>query len=245
MRPASTLARPRRSSRTARSLQYNQGLVQLQEGKTDDAIRNFKGAARGAMKRGDRGLLGRSFFNLGSALSRKGDAADAVRSYLAAINSARQTGDRALDQDARKNLELLMQQQEQQKQKQKQDQQKQGQQKPQQSSQENQSGSGQKQEQKQASSSGNPESGSGNQADKQQQQQQQQQGDQKGEARSQPREYTDAPQDKSFSSPKLSADDAERVMQEIRNNEQSLQARRQRQQNGYGTHAETGNTKDW
>lgn len=214
-------------------LKYNEGLVELQEGKTDQAIQDFKGAARGALGKGDLGLLGRSFFNLGSALGRKGDVPGAIRSYLAAIHSAEKGGDRGLGEDARKNLELLIQQEQRQKQKQQQQQQQQNQQSQQDPDQ------GRQENQRRNSAQGGGSSP-------------QPRNDQGGSDRSREHQgpdgqtrYADSRPQTSFSSKKLSGGDAERVIEELRNKEQELQARRQKQQNGYGTRAEADDVQDW
>ncbi len=221
---------------TLPELQYNQGLMQLQEGKTDEAIQGFKDSARGSMRTGNRRLLGRSLFNLGTALTKKGDVGSAIRSYLGALNSANQAGDTALAEDARKNLELLIQQQQKQKQQSKQDQQKQ--QPPPQQQQ-------QPQQQKQGSPSNqsNPSGGPKPDQSKDQGKDQDQ-----GKPDSQPNQtpqYSNESQQKNFKSKKLSEDDAERVIDELKNKEQELQARRQKQRSGYGTHAQPTNVEDW
>jgi Ca-activated chloride channel homolog len=109
-------------------LQYNQGVIQMQEGEMDWAAHGFEGAVKGALERNDPRLLGSAFFNLGNALASKEDVNGAIQAYLKAIEAAKTGQDKALEDDARKNIELLMKQLKQNKEQQKQEQQnKQGQ----------------------------------------------------------------------------------------------------------------------
>ncbi|HUP56132.1 MAG TPA: VWA domain-containing protein, partial [Bdellovibrionota bacterium] len=169
---------------TIPELQYNRGVVQLQEGDVESSVQAFSDAARSARQNPggpDEKLAGQSFYNLGGALSKKGDVKGAIGSYLEAIGSARRTGDVALENDARKNIELLIRQQQQQKQKQKQDQQ-------------------QKNPQDQKDQEKQDQNQQSNQDQEKQKQQQQQQA----------QKYKEQPR-KNFKSEKLSPEDAERV----------------------------------
>jgi Ca-activated chloride channel family protein len=211
----------------APELQYNQGLVQLEGGDPDAAIQDFRDAAQGAMKTGNTGLAGRSLFNLGSALTKKGDINGAIQSYLATIDAAHKSAQgkpdaksAELESDARKNIELLVQQQQKQKQDQQQQQQNQQQQQQQQ----------QQQDQNQKNNSGNDQQKNQDkeqdkkqdqgQDQKQQEQQQQQQNQQQ-----QQQQYETGSGNRNFKSEKLSEEDAERVMAELKNKEQDLQVR--------------------
>jgi len=99
---------------SAPELFYNQALVQEKEGDVDGAIRSFSEAAKGVKKDQPSELDGRAFFNLGATYAKKGDLPNAVQSYLGAIEAAQRNHDTALEQDTRKNLELLVTQLEQQ-----------------------------------------------------------------------------------------------------------------------------------
>lgn len=110
---------------SAPELFYNQGLVQEKEGDVDGAIRSFSEAAKGIKKDQPVELDGRAFFNLGATYAKKGDLPNAVRSYLGAIEAAQRNHDTALEQDTRKNLELLVTQLQQQQKEQQQEQEKQ------------------------------------------------------------------------------------------------------------------------
>ncbi len=89
-------------------LRFNQGAVQFKDGETDEALRDFEGAAQAADRRGDVRLGARSWFNLGAVRTKKGDVPGAASSYVQAIERARRAGDAELERDARKNLELLV-----------------------------------------------------------------------------------------------------------------------------------------
>jgi Ca-activated chloride channel homolog len=91
-------------------LEYNQGVVQLEQGDPESAAQSFSRAMR------DPRLAGKSLYNLGNALAKKGDVKGAIQSYLGSIGAAQRLKDADLESDARKNLELLIQQQQQQKQ---------------------------------------------------------------------------------------------------------------------------------
>lgn len=112
---------------------YNQGISKLLEGKNSEAAKAFDEASRqGANQKGKEKISRDSLFNLGNALSQKKDGSQptpeelsaASAAYLKAIEEAQKANDIPLDQDARKNLELLYRQQEQKKQQKKQEQEK-------------------------------------------------------------------------------------------------------------------------
>jgi Ca-activated chloride channel family protein len=186
-------------------LQFNRGVVQLKEGDLDGSIEAFANAAAAARGAGgtqgptDEKLAGQSFYNLGAALAKKGDFGKAVGSYVEAIRSAQATGDPALEKDARKNIELLVQQQQQQKQQQKEQQEQQ-----------------QKEKQEQQKQ------------DQQQKQNQNQNQNQDQKEKEQAKRYDDKKQ-KQFKSEKLSPEDADRVMAELTNKERELQTKLKQQ----------------
>jgi Ca-activated chloride channel family protein len=212
-------------------LQYNQGLVHMQQGDTDAAIHDFQEAARGAMKSGKSDLLSKDFFNLGSALSKKGDLKGALQSYLAAIGSAKKNGDAQLEQDARKNIELLIQQQKQQKQQQQQQQNQQQQQQQQQNQQQQQQNQQNQQNQQQQKQQGQ------NQQDQNKKDQKDQQKDQqKGQKDQEPKQFdSSSSRGKKFESQKLAPEDAERVLSELKNREKDLQGRMKKQNGNYSS----------
>jgi Ca-activated chloride channel family protein len=216
-------------------LQYNQGLVHMQQGDTDAAVHDFQEAARGAMKNGQTDLLSKDFFNLGSALSKKGDLKNALQSYLAAIGSAKKTGNTKLEEDARKNIELLVQQQKQQQQQQQQNQQNQNQQQQQQQNQQQQ----QDQQQKQQGQNSKDSKDKSSQGD--QQKKDQGQGEQKKDQQKDQNQYDNSSsRGKKFDSKKMDPEDAERVLNELKTREKDLQGRMKKQ---YGSSGSQNN--DW
>jgi Ca-activated chloride channel family protein len=90
-------------------LRYNQSLVQNHEGEAENAMKGFGEAAKAA-ERADPGLAAKSYYNLGNVLAKKSEMKGAVEAYLSAIEAARRAKDDGLERDARKNLELLLQQ---------------------------------------------------------------------------------------------------------------------------------------
>jgi Ca-activated chloride channel family protein len=209
-------------------LQYNQGLVHMQQGDADAAIHDFQEAAKGAMKNGQSDLLGKDLFNLGSALGKKGDLKGALQSYLGAIGSAQKSGNAQLEQDARKNIELLVQQQKQQQQQQnqQQQQQQQNQQQQQQNQQQQNQQNQQQQQQQKQQQSGQDQKDKKNKDGKGEQ-------DQKKDQEAQ-RYDNSSSRGKKFESEKLAPEDAERVMSELKSREKDLQARMKKQNGNYG-----------
>ena len=207
-------------------LQFNQGVIQMQEGNVEGAIQSFDAANRPASdgRLPDSKLLGKSLYNLGGALTKKGDIPGAIRSYSGAIASAKAEGDEALEKDARKNLELLIQERQKQKQqnKKKEDEQKQDQKEQQKQEQQKQ----EKQQQEQKKQEEQKQDTDNKEQDSQEKQNQQ-------------KEYKETRKQK-FKSVKLSDEDAERVMAELKNRERELQRRLKKQNaNPQGTQ------KDW
>ena len=185
---------------TRPELEFNQGVIRLQEGDAEAAARSFEQAAK--LGQGNSALSGQALYNLGGALVKKGDIPNAIRSYLGAISQAQRANDTQLGDDARKNLELLIQQQQQHKQKQQEKQNKNEQEK-------------QKQEQEQD-----------------QEKQKQDQRNQENQKEKKPNQYEDPKESRKrqFRSPKLSHEDAERVMAELKNREKELHNRLKKQQ---------------
>ncbi|MGK5085937.1 VWA domain-containing protein [Bdellovibrionota bacterium FG-2] len=96
-------------------LDFNSGVIQLNEGNADGAAQAFQNSAQ----KGNEELKAKSLYNLGLALSKKGDVPSAVQSYAGAIQSAQQAKNPQVEADARKNIELLIKQEQQKKQQQK------------------------------------------------------------------------------------------------------------------------------
>lgn len=186
-------------------LQFNQGIIQLEKGDVDTAAQAFVDAAQTAARLGDPALESRSLYNLGGALGKKGDVQGAVGSYLGAIASAQRAKDAQLEADARRNLELLIQE----RQKQKQQEQKDGKSKDDQEKKEGQENPNQDQKDKKDESA---------QAKNQ---------PKKYEDPSKSRR-------RQFRSTKLSKEDAERVMAELSNRERELQGKLKKQKGNPG-----------
>jgi Ca-activated chloride channel homolog len=182
-------------------LEYNQGVVQSQQGNAELAEKNFESAAKSAANRGDVNLAARSYFNLGKVFEQRGDAKAATRAYLNAIETSRKAANPTLEAEARKNIELLAREQEKKKDQQKQDKEKQEQDKKEQD----------KKEQEKQDSKDKKDSGKDGKEEKQQQQVQQN------------KKQTE------FKSAKLSKEDAERVMAELQSRERDLQAKLKKQ----------------
>jgi hypothetical protein len=200
-------------------LLFNQGVVQLQGGDADSAIQSFEGAAQKSLGKNPK-LLGKSLYNLGEAQTKKGDFKGAVQSYLGAIQQGQLNKDPQLEAQSRKNLELLAQEKQKQKQQQKQDQQKQQQQQQQNKDQQkqDQSSSGnQKQDQKEQPKDQKDQKDKDQKSD-------QKKDDKKDEKKDQPEQYKEN-QKQGFSSQKLSPEDADRVMDELRHQERELEAK--------------------
>jgi Ca-activated chloride channel family protein len=225
--------------------EFNQGVIYLQQGEVDSAIRSFDKAARGAMDRRDPKLFGKSLYNLGNAFAKKGDVKGAVHSYLQAIRTAQATQDATLEDEARKNLELLFQEIKDKKQKQKDEQKdgKQGQEKEQKQSAENdknkddkgskskpeEKGAEKKEGEKPKDSASSAGEDSKDQKDK----------EQAKNSSEKNKRYKQGTQQK-FESQKLSPDDANRVMSELVDREKTLQEKLQTR------NAKTKpNSKDW
>ncbi|MGZ3688538.1 MAG: vWA domain-containing protein, partial [Bdellovibrionota bacterium] len=103
-------------------LHFNEGDVRMKQGDVDSAIHSFEDAARGALGRGNDALAGQALYNLGVAEAKKGDFKAALKSYVSAVEAAQKAKDQRLEEDARKNIELLAQQKKDKQQQQKDDQ---------------------------------------------------------------------------------------------------------------------------
>ncbi|OFZ39556.1 MAG: hypothetical protein A2070_02015, partial [Bdellovibrionales bacterium GWC1_52_8] len=198
---------------TRPELEFNQGVIRLQEGDVDSAVRSFDQAAR--LSQSNPQVSGQALYNLGGALSKKGDVPNAIRSYLGAISKAHQAKDFQLGEDARKNLELLIQQQQQKK----------------------------KQEQQQKDEQDKKEQQEKQKKEKEKEDQKSKENEQKKEKdQKEPKQFEEPKESRKrqFRSPKLSPEDAERVMAELKNREKELHKRLKKQQ---GT--SSGVQKDW
>jgi Ca-activated chloride channel family protein len=210
-------------------LQFNEGVVQLQEGDADSAIKSFDESAQKSLAT-DPKFAAKSFFNLGAAQTKKGDFKGAVKSYLSAIEQSQKAQDPGVESAARKNLELLAQEQQKQKQQQqqKQDQdkkdQQQKQQDPQQQKDDQKKQEDQKQQQQQKQKEEQQKQDQAKK-DKEQKDKDQSKPDQSDPGKDQAKQYQDPPQQQGFKSNKLSKDDADRVMEELKHREKELQSK--------------------
>ena len=192
-------------------LDFNQGVTQLQQGNADAAILSFENAAREAKAQGNSQVYSESMYNLGAAFTKKGDLKPASKAYLSSIEGAHQLKDSELEAHARKNLELLQQA------KQKQKNQKQDQKKDQKQKQDQQQ---QKQDQKQ----GQDQNQKKDQKQDEKQKQDQDQDKDSEQKKNQDKRYQDPSQSRrQFDSKKLTAQDAESVIDKLRERERQLQ----------------------
>ncbi len=205
---------------TLPELDFNSGVIQLNEGNAEGAAQAFQNSAQ----KGNEDLKAKSLYNLGLALSKKGDVPNAIQSYAGAIQSAQQAKNAPLEADARKNLELLIKQEQQKKQQQQQqkDQKKDQQQKDQQDQKKDQQQQQKDKEQKEKE-----------QKEQKEKQQQQQKKDKFEETSAEAKKNQ-------FNSKHLSKEDAERVMAELANREKDLQGKLKKQKG-----RQQSNQKDW
>ncbi len=234
---------------TRPELEFNQGVVQLQQGATDQAIEAFQGSARSAMGKQDKTLLGKSFYNLGNAYTKKGDVKNAVRSYVEAIRSAIESKNPVLENEARKNLQLLIdppkeqQQQEQQQQKQQKEQEEnKGQEKSKNKENDKKdSSSNSKDEKKESKGAQDQKSKDEKNKQGQSQSPEHEQDQEQGKDESRPyKESLKNSRNQKFESKKMKPEDADRVMSELTTRERALQEKLQTQ------HAKSqNNPKDW
>jgi hypothetical protein len=207
---------------TLPELEFNQGVVQLDQGDSDAAIQSFGEAARKSVGK-DADFASRSLFNLGVAQTKKGDFKSAVKSYLAAIDQSENTKDKKVGAAARKNLELLNQEQKKQEQQKKEEQQKKDQEQKQQQQQQQQKDQQDQKKNDQQKNQGQDQDKDKDKKDSDQSKDQQQSkpGDKK----------YDNPENQQFKSQKLTPDDADRVMEELKHREKELQTKLNKKQN--------------
>lgn len=232
-------------------LKFNQGVVQLKQGEAEAAAQAFQDAADRAAKGGLLELEAKSRYNLGSALTQKGDARGAVQAYLDSINLAKKMGNEELENRARRNLQLLVEpppppqsqqsqqkddkknQEQDQKQNQNSEQKNEADQQSKQSKDQKDGGKGQeKQDQKNQQGEQNKDQKDSSKSDQKDQPNQPNQPNQKNEP-DQSKQGEDQGKQKTseggrqgkFQSKKMDAQDAERVMSDLRNRERELQER--------------------
>jgi Ca-activated chloride channel family protein len=205
---------------TLPELEFNQGVVQLNQGDADAAIQSFGEATKKSSGK-DPEFAAKSLFNLGVAQTKKGDFKGAVKSYLAAIDQSESTKDKEVGAAARKNLELLNQEQKKQQQQKKDDQQKKDQEQKQQQQQKDQQDQKDKDKKDQQQKN-----------DQQKKQDQDQDKDKKDSEKSKDQEQSkpgkeqyEEPKNQQFKSQKLTPDDADRVMEELKHREKELQTK--------------------
>ena len=210
-------------------LEFNQGVIHLEGGDPDKAIEAFSQSAKKAEEQKNLGLLGKSLYNLGNSFAKKGDQKGAIQSYIGAIQSAMESKDRRLEEQARRNLELLLNEQ----------------QKKQENQQQNQSGDPKQNDENQQNQKDQDQAGKKKDQDKSKQSSkgQQKEGDEKDPSDSkgnkedqakdgsekEEKSYKQNPRQRKFESKKMSPDDADRVMAELTSREKSLQEKLQTQ----------------
>ncbi len=208
-------------------LEFNQGVIQLRQGDVDRAVQSFDRAGKLAEKSKKSELRDQALFNLANALEKKGEAKEAIRSYLDAIKSAMASKDPKLEEKARKNLQLVLNEMKKREQKKK-EQEKQAQQN---QDQKNQSAENQKQksgeEQKQKENS--------SQESQKQASTHQQSDEEKRYQETQPGKKQD-----DFKSQKMTSEDANRVLSELKARERELQEKLQKKNGNQQAQA-----KDW
>ncbi len=227
-------------------LDYNQGVVQSKEGNFNGALQSFSEATKKALESKDSRVAAHSLFNLGNVLSQNKKTPEAIQSYIKGIEEAKKAKDQTLENDLRKNLELLVQQQQKQDQQKDQDKQdKKDQDKKDQKEQDKKDQDKQdKKDQDKKDQKDQPEKDKDKDKGKDKDQGKDKQ---KGEEPD-PDKEKDKEKDKNqqsqkkrdFQSQKLSKEDAERVMSELSNRERQLKSKLERQQ---GT--STKQEKDW
>ncbi len=179
-------------------LNYNQGVIALEQEDFKNAERIFEESANGAEAAQDPNLAGRAYYNLGESQFKNGKPQEAVRSYLSALDYAKRTQNEALETNARRKLENLVQQQKQKSQ----------------SKDGNQGESKDKDPKEQNSDQQSSQSG-----DKK---------DKENEGQEDQKQFKETPKSarkEQFKSQKLSKEDADRVMQELGNKEEEAMKR--------------------
>ena len=229
--------------------EFNQGVVQLQQGDVDQAIESFKKSAKLSEKDPRFSVKGKSMYNLGKAYSKKGEYREAIQSYRKAIEDAQQRKDLKLEELSRKSLELLLkqkqqqqQQQQQQKEKQKEEQTKDQDSQDQKESQKNQDQQGQSKQDQKGSDGENKKSQSPDEKEEKKlnEQKEQSQGSKEEKDQNSSKEILQQNPKQKFDSQKMTVDDANRVMDELRNRERELQEKLQKKNAKSQDHS-----KDW
>lgn len=218
-------------------LHYNQGLVNAQKSDMESATRSFQEAAKAAELNGDPSAAGRAYYNLGSALTQQGKMNEAVKAYQGAIDSAKRANDAALENETRLKLSGLAAAQEKQKEKGEKKKEKDGES-------ENQDKGEQKEDQ--ASAGKNENDSQGQQDDKKGKDDKDKDGDKenqdsKKQKKQEPRYSQGSKGKKQFQSQKLTREDAERVMAELKERETQLQMKLNRKKG----REQGGIEKDW
>jgi Tfp pilus assembly protein PilF len=203
-------------------LDFNLGHLNTAEKAPDRAREAFGTAAEKALRAGNPGLAGRSFFNRGVVSTGAGQLEDAVRDYASALELAQQAGDKQTAEAARKNLSLLFQERQKQKQQQQQEE------------------SSEKKDGQEGQDKKN-----GEQDKKDGQQKQDEKKDGKDKTGKQDKEVEDPSvsrerKKKEFQSRKMTREDAEKVMAELSSREKELQKKLKKQKGG----GQSGG-KDW
>ena len=225
--------------------QFNQGVVQMQQGDVDSAVQGFSGAANGALKKKDQELAAKSFFNLGSALTKKGDSRAAVQAYLSSLSAlstmepGKQAENKELEADVRKNIELIAQSQQQKKQQSQSDKDKEKKDKDSENKKDQEQDPKKDQDKK---SSGKNSADSKNDDDSKDPKKDKDGKDEKDQAQKE-KHYEDPSKNRrrgEFKSQKLSKEDADRVMAELSHREKELQQKLQRQ-----NQKAVANERDW
>lgn len=204
-------------------LQFNQGVVQLHRGEVDAAIENFQEAVKNAQNKDRTDLQAKSLYNLGAAYEKAGKKKEAIEAYASAIEKSIDQNDKALEDQARKRIELLYQE----KQKEKEQKKQEGQNKNQEQSKD---GNSKPEDQKKKDGEKQPEKEKDQNKD---QQRPNQRPDQRPDQHQ-------GQKKKQFKSEKMTPEDADRVMDELKNRERELQEKFNRQNGKSSNH-----TKDW
>jgi Ca-activated chloride channel family protein len=229
-------------------LEFNQGVLQFRQGELDRAIESFKNSAQLAEKTNQQVLQGKSLYNLGNAYSKKGEGREAIRAYSDAVQSAIQTQDTRLEQEARKNLQLVLDQLKKREQTKK-DQEKQP--KPDQQNQPDQKQNDQKQNEQKSSDQKKQDQKQSSQKDqKGEDQKQKEDAGQKEKGQNESRQGAEGdkkyqqtePWKKKddFKSQKMTSEDADRVLSELKSRERELQEKLQKKNGNQQNQA-----KDW
>lgn len=238
-------------------LEYNQGVIEMENGDPDRAIQAFLKSAQTAK---DPALESKAYYNLGQAFTKKEDIKSAIQGYVGAIDAATRAGNQSLEMKARKNLELLIQEQ-QKKQEQKQQEKQKDEKKPgdksEDKSQDKPDNKKEKQgekkaddkdgkDKKESKDEGKPGDKSKDPKDKPKDNEEKKDGKPEDKSNDKPNDKGDQPKGsigqrkQPFNSKKMTAEDADRVMSELANQEKRLQEKLQKNRV-----KSQNNAKDW